>query len=350
MPGSEPLQQTSSIVTALTPVRGPEPAVSGPVPAEPIVLLLRLFLGMLCNAITGAAPGSRLPVRIEAFGLRPSEHQTRLRSEEIFRACAIGLDAGWRGARCGHAWAATVAPLLRPFYWEGATMAMEGRRVLSFHRGQRSISRDEAIEHPFAFLRVVGVGLAIGVLPTNKLSRLERAARSSGNLGALVYDGYGFATGLLGGRVEVALEKLDRLSGFPHRSALNGLGRCLWFRHLDRSAASVEVARRSEHVLDLLGGMGLAAAFTFPDDLGRAYRVAGTLRGAERRAFVKGIRLALLIREYCDRGLLEALLDANTDEIQNRARRDLEVARNADAATRQSLERIQRLHEACAAD
>jgi hypothetical protein len=315
--------------------------------ARPTTPLARLFLRMLWNRIAGAAPGRGLDASPEAYGMRSCEPATRRRTEGILQAYFTGVDASLRGASCSRAVADTVEPLLQPFYWEGAVMAGETLGALPFYRYARVEQRALGTDEAFAHLRVVGVGLAIGTFLPNKQRRLEKAAQCFGNLGPLVHDGYGFALGLVSENLENAVRGLDGLTGFARRSALSGVGRSLWLQHLDRPAAGIEEAKRSAGAFDLLGGMGLAAAFTFPDDLGRSYSVAESLRGDEQRAFVKGIRLALLIRELCDRRHLDDLLSASAREVEERARKDLGIARKIHLESLQHPEYIRRLHEGC---
>ena len=93
--------------------------------------------------------------------------------------------------------------------------------------------------------------------------------------------------------------------------------------------------------------MGLAATFTFPDELYRAYDVASALAGEEKRAFLKGIRVALFVRDRYQKALLDELLESTTGAIRERARTDRDLAREVHRVTCSDAEYIRLFHEGC---
>ncbi len=344
--------------------------------------VLRLALRISLNAATGKPPGHGLPVRPEDYGLSVEEASARQRVEEVFRAFFTGMETGVRRSRDLAAGEGGVTPLFRPFYWEGGALGGEARSWFSLRssasrmwplpprsrppsalkkgrnemqstqrktrRDAEKISRGEETA-PFAFMRVVGIGFLHGLVPPRKEERLSRAARRCGNLGPLIHDGYGFATGLFRwrGTVVKTARPLEALPGFARLAALNGLGRSLWFRFMDRPELGMAEARRARDPLALLGGMGLAAAFTFPDELHRAYDVASALAGEEKSAFLKGIRIALFVRDRYQKALLDELLESTAGAIRERARTDRDLAREVHRVTCSDAEYIRLFHEGC---
>jgi hypothetical protein len=259
---------------------------------------------------------------------------------------------------------------------------------LRLERPRRSLERFEEVfgreDDPALFLRYVGLGFWLGFRHPRRPERMEReASRLQGRrFRHLVHDGYGFRLGLFelsaggeargrgkeagasgvegraeggaeGGaaRVRALAARLGPLAGFGRLSALNGLGRSLWFHFMDRPEAALRAAaglERPEEAAAVAGGLGLAAAFTFTDDLSRAYGIAGAIEGEDtRRHFVKGIRIALYVRGRCDRAFLERSLAALAPELRARAMEDTRRAEEVGEATSRREDFIAAFHAGC---
>jgi hypothetical protein len=138
------------------------------------------------------------------------------------------------------------------------------------------------------------------------------------------------------------------LPGFGRAAAFNGLGRSLWFFWMDRPHEGLEFALSCGADSEaIVGGMGLAAAFTFPDDLSRAYSVADSLRPEVRRHFRKGIRIALYVRQRNDSDHLDECLAGLPPSLAGRAREDLDRALQVGEATEASENFIELFHSGC---
>ena len=230
------------------------------------LLLPRMGLCFAWNALLRRPPGAGIPTQPDAWGVPLSDASCRERSEGVFRAFFAGVDASVRRFGSAPEMPGHIDPLYHPFCQEGAAMGRSLARSLSFRRqvrlGDGNFSRDE----PFAFLRVIGVGFALGLLRTRNIAAVARASEGFGNYGPLVQDGYGFCTGLFRwrGALVRTLKSLDTLTGFERHSALSGLGRSLWFRFMDRPEEGLAVVRRHS----VSGGAGSRRCPRGPPGLG----------------------------------------------------------------------------------
>jgi len=306
--------------------------------------LFSMILRLVRNGILGKPAGEGLPTSPEKYGMPLSEPRAKERTEGVLRAFFTGME---RAAR--RPWSVTpepegTPPLFHPFYWEGAAMGHTLARLATF-RPAPAVLRGE----PYSLMRAIGVGFALGVLPFCRPAGLARAARRCGNIGLLVPDGFGFATGMFRwrGSVGTTVKRLEKLDGLERSAALNGLGRSLWFRFMDRPSEGLREMRGSKDLLPLVGGFGLAAAFTFTDELSRGYDLAASLPADEKRWFEKGMRIALFVRRHHQEPFLREILLEQGEEIQRRAGEDLKVAYEAYAATCEDTLYIPRFHERC---
>ncbi len=310
--------------------------------------VLRLTLQIFKNACTGKPPGHGLPIDPEDYGISLAEPRCRERCQGVLRAFFTGFDAAVRRPRALDGIAEQVAPLYHPFYHEGAAMGYGFGRFLRLGAIAPFSERMARADDPFLFLRLVGLGFRLGF--TSSPQGVSRAARRFRNLGPLVHDGYGFQAGFFRWRGSAAATamRLEGFSGFEKLSALNGLGRSLWFRFMDAPERGFAAARQCfDGALPLLGGLGLAAVFTFPDELGRGYGALQLLDGEERAAFQKGMRIALYVRDQNRSTFLQELLSRQPEGVRMRAQEDLERARQVGRATRDQPDFIERFHEGC---
>lgn len=308
----------------------------------------KLTLQIFKNACTGKPPGHAFPIEPEDYGIYLADPRCRERCQGVLRGFFTGFESAVRRPRTLDALAEQVAPLYHPFYHEGAAMGYGLGRLVRLGAIASFPARMARAEDPFLFLRLVGLGFRLGF--TSSPRGASRAARRFGNLGPLVHDGYGFQAGFFRWRGSAAATamRLEGFSGFEKLSALNGLGRSLWFRFMDAPERGFAAARQCfDDALPLLGGLGLAAAFTFPDELGRGYGALHLLDGEERAAFQKGMRIALYVRDQNCSTFLQELLSRQPEEFRARAEVDLERARRVGSATREQPDFIERFHEGC---
>lgn len=297
----------------------------------------------------------RRAVSPERFGIRVQDAVCRERIRAILEAFFGGFECAIKTPGRLAPGAAELGALLRPFYSEGAAMGFGARNLLRLRGTSFTLRRFERLaippDDPFVFLRYVGLGFWLGFRFSKRAGRVERAAERLRARGMrhLVHDGYGFQTGFFSlPRSAGAPERLRTLPGFSRVSAFNGLGRSLWFFWMDRPREGVEyTASFGEDRDAVLGGMGLAAGFTFPDDLSRAYGVADGLDPELRRHFQKGIRIALYVRRRNDPDYLEQCVGALPAQLAERARRDLALALKTGEATQESDEFIDEFHRGC---
>jgi hypothetical protein len=206
-------------------------------------------------------------------------------------------------------------------------------------------------DDPSRFLRYVGLGFWLGFRLGARAEKVDGLVRglSDRRLRHLVHDGYGFQFGFFElARRPRRVKALRRLQGFGRASAFNGLGRSLWFFYMDRPEDGFLRARAfAEDGLAVFGGMGLAAAFTRVDDLSRAYAVADLLHEDERRAFEKGIRIALYCRHESDPAYLDECLHGLPVELASRVRVDIAHAVSVGKATASHSDFIEVFHAGC---
>ncbi len=317
--------------------------------------LLSLGLAIGRNALLGRPPGTGLPTGPDAFRIPVRSEPSRERISRILAAFFGGFEGGLRSPRRDRG-PGDLDPVFHPFFHEGRAMGIAAR--ISFGRGawdgfgERAAAREG---ERFLFLKWVGLGFWLGFRHSRRPDRVEAIARRVGKHGDLVLDGYGFKVGFFDCRR--GLRAAERLLGIggpaklgPEAAAqvANGVGRSRWFFAMDDPARAFAEARRlGGSAGAVLGGMGLASAFTRPDDLSRAYAAADSLGGEERSSFVKGIRIALYVRDADDPEVLEGWLARQAGPVEARARRDLAVARKVGGETRARDDFIAAFHRGC---
>jgi hypothetical protein len=299
--------------------------------------------------------GGRRRIELGRYGIEVADAECRQRIERIlgafFGGFELALSEPGRLAAAGEA----EEPLYRPFFHEGAATGHGAGDLLRLRSLRRSLERfeEEAVppQDPFVFLRYVGLGFSLGFRLRSRPRAIERAAESlrERRLRHLVHDGYGFQTGFFRlRRAPGAVACLRAFSGFARTSAFNGLGRSLWFFHMDRPEAAFERAKDfGEDWAAVVGGLGLAAAFTRPDDLSVAYRVAARVSPSERRHFRKGVRIALYCRHSNDAAYLRQCLEGLPADWRVEAESDLAHALAVGERTSGSEEFIEEFHAGC---
>jgi len=312
--------------------------------------------------------GGTREIRLAKFGIDVADADCRARITGVLRAFFGGFETGLLSpadVRTTNDLATavdTLAPaehcerLFAPFWHEGAAMAAGARDLLRLRSRARTLARFgaeiAAVGDPFRFLRYVGLGFWLGFRHGTRARCVDAAAAALAERGLrhLVHDGYGFQVGFFTLRKRPrVVESLRRFEGFARESAFNGVGRSLWFFYMDRPDVGLLRARSFEgDALAVIGGMGLAAAFTRIDQLAIAYAVADELQRAERAAFEKGIRIALYCRHANDRRLLDRCVDDLPPALATRARADLAHAVAVGDATSASDEFIAEFHAGCA--
>jgi hypothetical protein len=316
--------------------------------------LLLLGLALARNAAARRPPGHRLPAGPEDYRIAVADPVCRARIGSILSAFFTGFEGGLRRPRaCG----GSIEDLFRPFLEEGRAMGLAARSSLAFRGLERAASGEPgAGEDPFVFLRHVGIGFWLGFRHGRRADRVEAASRRFGKYAELVLDGYGFKLGFFDAAGDPeALRALLRTDGpagsLPEAAGAafaNGLGRSLWFFRMDDPRRAFADARGLGAAGPaVLGGLGLAAAFTFPDDLGRAYSAAGELPPGERAHFLKGIRIALYVRNGNHPRYLESCLARLPAPLRERALFDLALASRVGAEARSRADFIPRVHRGC---
>jgi len=320
----------------------------------PSNVLTRCLGELVIRRLAGGCPLAGARVDPARFGIAVGDPVCRARIESILTAFFRGFECGLGAPRRLDDAARGVEPLLAPFFHEGAAMGLLPNGLLGCRGAAFTLAELErrfADHDPFVFLRYVGVGFWLGFRYPTRPAALGAVAgllRSGARYRHLLHDGYGFHHGFFRRRGEPHVAPLRALEGFERASAFSGLGRSLWFFRMDRWQDGIDEARAlGSDGPHAVGGMGLAAAFTFVDDLSRAYAIADALEPAWRRHFVKGIRIALYVRATADREHLEACLAALACPLRARAAGDLEAAFAAGEATRAEPDFIERFHHAC---
>jgi hypothetical protein len=314
---------------------------------------LKSFMAMgarlAANAMRRKPPGEGLPSDPEEYGLFLAEPRARERAKAIFRAFFTGMEAAFRRPGSRHVPPDSLPLLFHPFFAEGTALgeSIARRFLLRPHLSLQdgTFSREE----PFGFLRVIGVGFALAFFHPANFRAAWRWSERFGNFGPLLADGYGFCAGLFRwrGNLQETLRELDEVSGPERLCVVSGLGRSLWFRFMDKPEEALRAVKATPDKLGLLGGLGLASTFTFTDELERAYGVASLLSGDEERAFLKGIRIALFVRQRYQDAFLKEEIARQADGTRSRAAADLQVALEAHEAAHEDSRYIYLFHERC---
>jgi len=308
-------------------------------------------------------------VETERFGIRVEDPVKLERIRIILGAFFSGFELSLEGTGSPEEAAARLDPLRRPFFVEGSAMGIVPGAWTALRSGQRALrSFVEGLSpgDPHVILKHIGIGFWTGFGPSGPGRALERAARMvDPAYRLLLHDGLGFKTGFFDlprafegwGRTVPAAAELERsrairrlrkLEGAARASAMSGLGRSLWFFAMDGPGPALETARAlGPDAGWVLGGIGLAAAYTFPDDLAVAYGAADLVAEPDRAHFRKGIRIALYARAENDPGALEAWMASLPRSLRELAESDLEVALAAGSRTRGRADFVPAFHEGC---
>lgn len=331
------------------------------------------------------------------FGIRVKDPVCLERIRGILTAFFEGVECGMKRPLAATELGAAVDPVLRPFFHEGVGMGFLPNGYLAFSPARSSLRRLEDVFHegdPFLFLRYVGLGFWLGFQHPREVDRVDSVVRSlrGHKYRHLVHDGYGFKVGFFDshpmepseitrfeheieaitqeeedslerGNMKLASElhrmreeaekslgvdKLRKLERFERASAFTGFGRSLWFYSMDRPRRGFALARFLGPDRDaVLGGMGLASAFTFVDDLSRAYTAADELSGKEKSHFSKGIAIALYVRASADLDHVRYCIERLPPGYRSRAEADLSLALKVGEETRGRDDFIEAFHEGC---
>ena len=331
------------------------------------------------------------------FGVVARDPACMRRIGEILTAFFSGFECGLKSPEALWQLEKSVEPLLRPFFHEGAAMGFVPHGYLGLRSRKKSLVHFEETfgeGDPYLLLGYVGLGFWLGFQHSGAAARMEACAAELGQAKYrhLLHDGYGFKVGFFDfprleptdvarlereigeleldaedsldrGNVELASEfrrqqlkvesslcigELRSLTDFGRVSAFNGLGRSLWFFMTDCPANGFALARFLGPDRDaVLGGMGLAAAFTFVDDLSRAYTAAEGLSGREQDHFMKGVRIALYVRHSGDPEHLCECMKRLSPELQSRVEGDLSRAIQVGKATQNLENFVEAFHEGC---
>lgn len=172
----------------------------------------------------------------------------------------------------------SLPALCRPFAHEGAAMGYTVRRL--FRYDPVDFERRVVKRHPgFCYLHYVGLGFWSG-MRNHDPRRLARVVRGLDPLhGFLCYDGYGFKHGFFDyPKDPTALGRLDLLEGYARNAAYQGVGRALFFYHMQELDVLIDrLDGLGVHAADAAAGVGLAAVFIFHDRLEFALEVAGAM-------------------------------------------------------------------------
>lgn len=209
--------------------------------------------------------------------------------------------AAWR------AQADEMSPVLQPFAHEGAAMGHIPRRLMRYDAAR--FEREFPLRLPqFRYLYYVGLGFWAG-MRNYTASKLERLVRGLDPLYAyLVYDGYGFKHAFfdLPKRAD-GLAALGALNGYARAAAYQGVGRAMWFYHMDDIDGLASRLRSfGAYGSHAAAGVGLAAVFTFPDDLAAALESLAALPAEWHPALSLGMCFGSKARATTDRGLFTA--------------------------------------------
>lgn len=245
------------------------------------------------------------PFRIDAskmtvaeLGLAvPGQHVNRVNL--ILASFAGGFNAMIADpARAGwERYCASLPPLGQPFAQEGAAMGYTPARL--FRYDAVDFERTLPLKHTgFKYLHYVGLGFWSGMRGHTGAQLARITADLDPLYRYLCYDGYGFKHAFFDyPKGPAGLAPLNRLEGYARNAAYQGLGRAFFFHFMGDIPALIEhVERLDAHVLDAAGGIGLAAAFIFPDQIGYACELVAQLPPAWRADVHQGMCFGLKAR------------------------------------------------------
>lgn len=211
-----------------------------------------------------------------------------------------------------------VPVLYRPFAEEGLAMGYTLHRFLRYDpKGFES-----AVVRPrpeFRYLYYVGLGFWSG-MRRHSAAQVERVAQDLDPLHRyLCFDGYGFKRAFFDlPKSEQGLRPLDSLQGYARNAAYQGVGRALYFLHMDQPKSLVSRIRSlGDYANDAAAGVGLAMAFVNPDRLDRVFAAARALPAEWHRHVHLGLCFGLKARSINDLSEFEKNLSALSSDVRH---------------------------------
>jgi hypothetical protein len=168
--------------------------------------------------------------------------------------------------------------LFQPFAHEGLAMGYTLHHL--FRYDARAFERTVVNPKPeFRYLYYVGLGFWWGMRNVEP-SRVEQLVQGLDPMHRyLCFDGYGFKVAFFDlPQNPGALKRLDAFTGYARNAAYQGVGRAVYFLHMDEPDALIaRVSALGDHAPDAAAGVGLAMSFVNPDRLDRAFAQAGQM-------------------------------------------------------------------------
>ncbi|MGB0716217.1 MAG: DUF1702 family protein [Phycisphaerae bacterium] len=219
--------------------------------------------------------------------------------------------------------------IFQPFAHEGAAMGYELRRLFGFATWPvrlgadgKAFERDIVRPEPgMRYLYYVGLGFWSGMKNESPKS-VQRKARELDALHQyLLFDGYGFKIAFFDQPTDPgALKKLDTFDGYARHAAYQGVGRALYFRHMDSVETLIERVRDlGVHDIDAAAGLGLASVFVNPDRLDMAQELGRQLPEAWQPHFQLGMCFALKARIINDPVRFDEFMENVSKDVRDAA-------------------------------
>ena len=185
----------------------------------------------------------------------------------------------------------------QPFFAEGAAMGIGPTRLLR-GGGARDVERLATAEARFQHLLYAGWGWWLARAPGTPALKARRVRRLHATLGAIAFDGWGFAAGFFRTSKAAGAVRCPFPDGARRRVWHQGFGRSLLFTTQSRpESIQAEIACHGDlERVEIYAGLGLGLAFLRFPDLRPCPPPPVPMSGRARAAFEQGAGFGLEAR------------------------------------------------------
>ncbi|MFC9775768.1 DUF1702 family protein [Paenibacillus chitinolyticus] len=265
------------------------------------------FLAVLAPFIYLKAFHRSIPKMVAKFPLTHNVHYDR-KFPQILRAFLSGSNWALKPVLPMSGLRAKLDNRFEPFYkgfaYEGAGMGLGVKSALFPSRGRRFEAYIHQLSPGYLYQYYVGLGWYLMIRHGFRYGGYKRWIKQlHPRYAPIVFDGAGFKTALF--HYKKNKQIIQKFRHFPfsyQRVCYQGFGRCLWFLtefDLQKTAAELENLP-AEFRHDAYSGVGLAAAYSFFDQLAFAAHADKQIPEQYRPAFRQGLAFGWEARRLQD--------------------------------------------------
>ncbi|MFS0836972.1 DUF1702 family protein [Paenibacillus sp. 1P03SA] len=277
------------------------------------------FLAVLAPFVYLKAFHRSIPKMVAKFPITHNVHYDR-KFPQILRAFLSGSNWALKPVpgtlRLRYRLESSFEPFYKGFAYEGTGMGLGVKSALFPSSGKRFEAYIHQLSPGYLYQYYVGLGWYLTIRHGFRYRAYKRWMRQlHPRYAPIVFDGVGFKTALF--HYKKNKQIIQKFRHFPfscQRVCYQGLGRCLWFLtefDLQKTAAELENLP-AEFRNDAYSGVGLAAAYSFFDEIAFAARTDKQIPVQYRPAFRQGLAFGWEARRLQDPVYWDEQLEKHT--------------------------------------